>query len=331
MALSNSQYDAIIREYGRQQLQNKHEQDKRVEEIYRRIPAVKELDDAISTTAVEAAKKVLGGDPNALEQMRADLADLREQKEILLKAKGYPPDYMEMKYRCPDCRDTGYVNGKKCHCFRKAQMRLLYAQSNIEEVVKRENFSTFSYEYYDDEKPIPGLGKTAREHMRQVVAACRRFIEEFGETKGNILLTGSTGVRKTFLANCIAKELMDRYYSVIYLSSGDLFDIFSRTKFSYQGEDEMKDMYSYILDCDLLVIDDLGTELNNSFTSSQLFYCLNERLNRKVGTVISTNLSLNALRDTYTERVTSRIMSYYRILPVYGDDIRLKKRREGRE
>ena len=124
---------------------------------------------------------------------------------------------------------------------------------------------------------------------------------------------------------------MDRYYSVIYLSSGDLFDIFSKWKFDSQAEEGMKDMYEYILDCDLLVIDDLGTELNNSFTSSQLFYCLNERLNRKKGTVISTNLSLNALRDTYTERVTSRIMSYYRILPVYGDDIRLKKRREGRE
>ena len=134
MALSNSQYDAIIREYGRQQLQNKHEQDKRVEEIYRRIPAVKELDDAISTTAVEAAKKVLGGDPNALEQMRADLADLREQKEILLKAKGYPPDYMEMKYRCPDCRDTGYVGQpvkRFCKCFERRMMSLAYENANM--------------------------------------------------------------------------------------------------------------------------------------------------------------------------------------------------------
>ncbi len=330
MALSNSQYDSIIREYGRQQLQNKHEQDKRVAEIYKVLPAIKELDNAISTTAVDSARKMLAGDGEALSRMKAALADLREQKEILLRSKGYPPDYMEMHYRCPDCRDTGYINGKKCHCFRKAQMRLLYAQSNIEEIVKKENFSAFSYEYYDDREVIPGIGRTAREHMHQVVEVCRQFIRDFGENKGNILLTGSTGVGKTFLANCIAKELMDRYYSVIYLSSGDLFDIFSKTKFGRQGEED-RDLYGDILDCDLLVIDDLGTELNNSFTSSQLFYCLNERLNRKKGTVISTNLSLNALRDTYTERVTSRIMSYYRILPVYGDDIRLRKRREGRE
>src|SRR5699024_368901 len=104
--------------------------------------------------------------------------------------------------------------------------------------------------------------------MRQVTAVCRQFVEEFGEAKGNILLTGNTGVGKTFLANCIAKELMDRYYSVIYLSSGDLFDIFPKWKFDSQAEEGMKDMYEYILDCDLLVIDDLGTELNNSFTSS---------------------------------------------------------------
>lgn len=331
MALSNSQYDAIIREYGRQQLLNKHEQDKRVEEIYRLIPAVRELDDAISTTAVQYAKKMLGGDQNALNRMKEELADLREQKKILLQSRGYRADYMEMQYRCPDCRDTGYVNGKKCHCFRQAQMRLLYAQSNIEEVVKRENFQTFSLEYYDDEQVIPAIGKTARAHIRQVEEACRRFVEEFGEKKGSLLLTGNTGVGKTFLANCIAKELIDRYFSVIYLSASDLFDIFSKTKFEYQAEEEMKDMYGFILDCDLLIIDDLGTELNNSFTSSQLFYCLNERLNRKKGTVISTNLSLNALRDNYTERVTSRIMSYYQILPVYGDDIRLKKRRGSRQ
>ena len=197
MALSNSQYDAIIREYGRQQLQNKHEQDKRVAEIYRVIPAVRELDEAITTTAADAGRRLLAGDDQALPRMRAALADLREQKEVLLRSKGYPADYMEMHYRCPDCRDTGYVDGKKCHCFRKAQMRLLYAQSNIEEVVRRENFSTFSYDYYDDEKVLPGIGRTAREHMRQVTAVCRQFVEEFGEAWGNIRLTGNTGVGKT--------------------------------------------------------------------------------------------------------------------------------------
>lgn len=329
MGLSNSQYDSIIREYQKQQLLDKHEQDERTARVYEKIPVIKELDDFISTAAVRSARKLLDGDKGALHELRAELADLKEQKALLLKANGFSADYMEMHYRCPDCKDTGYVDGKKCHCFRQAQMKLLYAQSNIEEIVKRENFDTFSYKYFDDTVPLPGMGETEAEHMREVVKLCRQYIDEFKENKGNILFTGTTGVGKTFLTNCIARELMEGYYSVIYLSANDLFDVFSRTKFSRQEDDEMKDMYEYILDCDLLIIDDLGTELNNSFTSSQLFYCINERLLRKKGTIISTNLSLNMLQDLYTDRVASRIMSNYRMIPLYGEDIRIKKRRNG--
>ena len=329
MGLSNSQYDSIIREYQKQQLQDKHEQDQRVAMVYEKLPAIRELDELISTAAVRSARRLLDGDRNALARLREELADEREQKAILLKAGGFPEDFMEMHYRCPDCRDTGYVDGKKCHCFRQAQMKLLYAQSNIEEVVKRENFDTFSYRYFDDKTLIPGVGETEEQHMKEVVRMCRQYIARFGEEKGNILFTGTTGVGKTFLTNCIAKELMDQYYSVIYLSANDLFDVFSKNKFSRQEDEEMKDMYEYILDCDLLIIDDLGTELNNTFTSSQLFYCINERLIRRKGTIISTNLSLNMLQDLYTDRVASRIMSSYKLIPLYGGDIRIKKRRIG--
>ncbi|MEY8337608.1 ATP-binding protein [Lachnospiraceae bacterium 62-35] len=327
MALSNSQYDSIIRDYQKQQLQNKHQQDERVACVYKKIPVIRELDDSISTAAVKWARRLLDGDQGALKVMREELADLREQKELLLKANGFPSDYMEMRYRCPDCKDTGYRDGTKCHCFRQAQMKLLYAQSNIEEIVSRENFDTFSYRYFDDTARILETGETEAEHMREVVKLCCQFIDGFKDEKGNILFTGTTGVGKTFLTNCIARELMEQYYSVIYLSANDLFDVFSKNKFSYQDEDGIRDIYDYILDCDLLIIDDLGTELNNSFTSSQLFYCINERLIRKKGTIISTNLSLNMLQDLYTDRVASRIMSNYRMIPLYGEDIRIKKRR----
>lgn len=162
--------------------------------------------------------------------------------------------------------------------------------------------------------------------MKQVVETCHRFVDDFSTEHGNLLFTGPTGVGKTFLTNCIARELIDRYYSVIYLSANDLFEVFSKNRFEYQAEEEIKGMYQYILDCDLLIIDDLGTELNNSFTSSQLFYCINERLNASKSTIISTNHPLNELRDRYTERVTSRLISKYTIIPLYGDDIRLRKK-----
>ena len=326
MALSNSQYDAIMREYGRQQIENHHKLEERRKEIYARLPVVRQLEAEIAERSVACAKKLLEGDKSVLDRLKEDLRDLREQKALIIRAAGYPDDYLELHYRCPDCRDTGLIDGRKCHCFLQAQMKLLHAQSNLEDVLERENFKALSYEYYDDTEILPQLGITNAAYMRRVVAGCREFVRDFDKKHDNLLFTGSTGVGKTFLTNCIARELMDDFHSVIYLTASDLFDVFSRNKFDYDNAEDMKDMYRFILDCDLLIIDALGTELNNSFTSSQLFYCINERMNMSRSTIISTNLTLARLRDSYTDRVTSRIMSGYRIIPLYGGDIRLLKK-----
>lgn len=326
MALSNSQYDAIMREYGRQQIENHHKLEERRKEIYARLPVVRQLEAEIAERSVACAKKLLEGDKSVLDRLKEDLRDLREQKALIIRAAGYPDDYLELHYRCSDCRDTGLIDGRKCHCFLQAQMKLLHAQSNLEDVLERENFKALSYEYYDDTEILPQLGITNAAYMRRVVAGCREFVRDFDKKHDNLLFTGSTGVGKTFLTNCIARELMDDFHSVIYLTASDLFDVFSRNKFDYDNAEDMKDMYRFILDCDLLIIDDLGTELNNSFTSSQLFYCINERMNMSRSTIISTNLTLARLRDSYTDRVTSRIMSGYRIIPLYGGDIRLLKK-----
>ena len=326
MALSNSQYDAIMREYGRQQIENHHKLEERRKEIYARLPVVRQLEAEIAERSVACAKKLLEGDKSVLDRLKEDLRDLREQKALIIRAAGYSDDYLELHYRCPDCRDTGLIDGRKCHCFLQAQMKLLHAQSNLEDVLERENFKALSYEYYDDTEILPQLGITNAAYMRRVVAGCREFVRDFDKKHDNLLFTGSTGVGKTFLTNCIARELMDDFHSVIYLTASDLFDVFSRNKFDYDNAEDMKDMYRFILDCDLLIIDDLGTELNNSFTSSQLFYCINERMNMSRSTIISTNLTLARLRDSYTDRVTSRIMSGYRIIPLYGGDIRLLKK-----
>lgn len=326
MALSNSQYDAIMREYGRQQIENHHKLEERRKEIYARLPVVRQLEAEIAERSVACAKKLLEGDKSVLDRLKEDLRDLREQKALIIRAAGYPDDYLELHYRCPDCRDTGLIDGRKCHCFLQAQMKLLHAQSNLEDVLERENFKALSYEYYDDTEILPQLGITNAAYMRRVVAGCREFVRDFDKKHDNLLFTGSTGVGKTFLTNCIARELMDDFHSVIYLTASDLFDVFSRNKFDYDNAEDMKDMYRFILDCDLLIIDDLGTELNNSFTSSQLFYCINERMNMSRSTIISTNLTLARLRDSYTDRVTSRIMSGYKIIPLYGGDIRLLKK-----
>ena len=324
MALSNSQYNTIMRIYSQRQIDDKHRQDLCRQKVYEKIPQIKQIEDEISSQAVMCARKLLEGYPNAREELKGRIEDLREQKEVLLTAYGFPSDYMEMHFYCSECEDTGYREGQKCRCFKKEEIQLLYAQSNIKEILEKENFSTFSFSFYDAQKIIAEIHMTVRDYMRQVYGWCQEYVEHFEEKGGNLIFTGSTGVGKTFLTNCIAKALIDRYQSVIYLSSNDLFDIFSKNKFHYETEDEMRDMYQYILDCDLLIIDDLGTELNNTFVSSQLFYCINERLLRNKSTIISTNLSLTMLRDSYSDRISSRIISKYSIIPLYGEDIRTK-------
>lgn len=327
MALSNSQYNGVMREYEERQLKHRHERDRRVARLYEAAPEIQRLDQEITAQAARCARLGLAGD-KALEEEKNRLQELRRKRRDSLLEAGFPEDYTQMAYDCPDCKDTGYINGKRCHCFERARLRILYAQSGIEEILKRENFSTLTYEYYDDTKLLPGPGMTELQYMRRAVELCQRFAAEFPKKRGNLLLTGSTGVGKTFLTNCIARELIDAGVSVIYLSSQDLFELFSKSRFGREREEqeEAQENCRHILECELLVIDDLGTEINNSFVSSQLFYCINERINQNLGTIISTNLSIDLLRDSYSDRVASRIMSHYTMVPLYGADIRMKRK-----
>lgn len=331
MALSNSQYNAVMRDYEKRQLKNRHEREARIARVYQQVPQLKQLEQEISAQAAACARQSLSGSPEKIKEMKAQLEEMRLRRKELLKNSGFPEDYMEMRYTCPDCRDTGFTDGKRCHCFERARLRILYAQSGIEQALERENFSTFSFEWYDSRERLPQLGMTELDYMKLVAGRCREFAAEFPDKGENLLFTGSTGVGKTFLTNCIAKALIDRGISVIYLSSQDLFELFSKCRFGRDGQDEAEETCRHILDCQMLIIDDLGTELNNSFVSSQLFYCINERINRKLGTIISTNLSMDMLRDTYSDRVASRLMSHYATIPLYGGDIRVKKRQRYRD
>ena len=329
MGLSNAQYESIMRSYQQKQLLEKRRLDERTEEVYREIPAVAELNAAISQAAVRSAKALLDGGTDAVDRLRETIADCREQREVLLRSKGYPADYLEMHYGCPLCHDTGYVDNRKCRCFRAKEIELLYRQSNIREVLREENFDTFRTDWFDDTERDPRTGKTVREYMEMVRDICRRYVRDFPQNKGNLLFTGKTGLGKTFLSNCIARELIEQCFSVVYLPAAEMFDIFSKNRFSREEEEGDRTRSDYLTECDLLIIDDLGTELVNTFTVSQLFYLVNERLTAKKGTIISTNLPTNRMRDEFTDRVMSRIVSGYRIIPLYGEDIRIRKKLEG--
>lgn len=324
MALSNSQYEQLMRVYEQRQLDNENRLRKRFDEVYAAVPQIRALDARISELSLSKARKLLDGDDTALASLKEELHHVFSQKQALLKSHGYAADYLELRYTCADCKDTGYIGNRKCHCFKKAIIDFLYTQSNLQEVLDKENFNTCSLEYYSENHIDPLTGRSSLDAMKTALSACHGFTEHFSDNFQNLLLYGDTGVGKTFLSHCVAKELIEKSYSVIYFTASQLFDIFAKNRFEKDPDAQMD--YEHIYDCDLLIIDDLGTEFANSFTTSQLFVCLNERILRRKSTMISTNLDLDDLKNLYSERVFSRITSAYTVLRLTGDDIRIQKK-----
>jgi len=325
MSLTNAQYDAIMRNYQSRQLRNKDTARERLLWGYEQEPKLKEIDDAIATLSVQSARRMLDGDTNAFAELKEKLSDLRREKSVLIRKLGVNEDYFSPIYTCPDCKDTGFISGNKCHCFKQEIINVVYSQSNIRDILSRENFSTFTYDYYSNEDIHPVTKLSSLETAKRAVAECRHFIEDFDNKPKNLFFYGDTGVGKTFLSNCVAKELLEQGKSVIYFTAFQLFDILSKGVFERDADAIAAN--KNIFDCDLLIIDDLGTEFANSFTTSQLFLCVNERILRQKSTIISTNLGMNEIAETYSERTMSRIASNYSTIKLFGDDIRIKKRR----
>ena len=318
MALTNSQYNTIIKTYEEKQLIARRILEDRQTRVYQTIPQYQELSSRISSLSLEYASRLLDGDTSALEELKSSLALLRKEKAQLLIKEGFPLDYLEPRFECSSCKDTGYIGHEKCHCFKQKIISLLYQQSNIRDLLTEHNFSTLSYDFYEGEDLV---------HFQNAVKTCYDFIDCFNSDYHNLFFYGTVGTGKSFLSGCVAKELMDRGHSVIYFSSAGLFEKLSQISFDYNSKEKQADLYEDLYSCDVLIIDDLGTELTNHFSSSQFFSCLNERILRKKSIIISTNLSLQELRDRYSDRIFSRITSNFKLCKITGPDIRMQKKR----
>lgn len=318
MALTNAQYDTIIQGYNRRRLNARKQLEERTREIYDKLPEYKNLDELTATIAVQQGKKSLTGEIDTLDDLKGILEDLNRQKKLILTAAGYSINYLDPVYTCSFCKDTGFIDGEKCHCFKQAMLDMLYEQSNIREVLLTESFDDVSMEYQQGEDLT---------RLQNAVTNAKKFVENFDLDYQNLLFYGTVGTGKSFLSNCIASALIEKGHSVIYFSAGDLFAKISEYAFRKNGRDSDTNPYEDIYNCDLLVLDDLGTELTNSFVVSQLFTCLNERHLRRKSTIISTNLPMEDLRDRYSDRIFSRIISNYDICKLSGQDVRIYKKR----
>lgn len=318
MPISNSQYDEIIRGYQDRQIKNKRLAKKRYEEVCEKAPDYKDLDDALASVSVLQGKKFLEGDEEALRELKSMIRDIKEQKYLALVRAGFPSDYLEPIYDCSHCKDTGYIGSEKCHCFRQTMVNLLYEQSNLKNLLQTDNFDNLSYNYYQGDDLL---------RFKNAVETCKNFVKNFNSDYHNLFFYGTVGTGKSFLSGCVAKALIEKGNLVIYFSALSLFERLSKNSFDFKAKEEFNLLLDDIYNCDLLIIDDLGTELTNAFVSSQLFGLLNERHLRKKATVISTNLSLEELRDRYSDRIFSRITSHFEVCKLTGPDIRMYKKR----
>jgi len=321
MALSNNQYELIMQEYAKLRARKGEELAERKKAAYEKLPTLSELERELADAFAARTRALILGNEAELSQADAQIKDLNESREILLKSVGVLRSDLELQYECPQCKDTGLVDGKKCACFKRREAELLYDASNIKELLARENFETFNFDFYDASKIDSFSGKTAYENMQEIYTLAKRMAQPFVPGAMNMLITGSAGCGKTFLSNCIAKAALDQGFSVVYFSSQALFDRLATIRF----EEHNIEGAAQVLGVDLLIIDDLGTEINNSFVSAQLFTLINERLSKGVSTVISTNLDLNAIRDSYSERVSSRLIGGFECVRMFNQDIRILK------
>lgn len=316
MALTNTQYESIIREYEEKQIKSRHLLASRLSRIRQDYPEYEALEDMSASLSSSFTERLINGEEGARQELSDSLKKLRQEKKDFLLKKGFPTDYLEPVYECPDCHDTGYVKQKKCHCFEKKIIELLYHQSNLAGTLAQENFDTLSYEYFS----APSLGD-----YKKAVDISKNFVSSFDEECRNLLFMGTVGTGKTFLSNCIAKALIDTFHSVIYFSATELFDTFAKYVFG-SDKDALANFYEDLYHCDLVIVDDLGTELGSSFVTSYFFSFLNERQLLGKSTLITTNLDLKELQDKYSDRICSRIIGNFEICVLTGPDIRIRKK-----
>lgn len=327
MLFSEEHYDEIMQVYYDHQIENRAEENRRKEKIYEKFPRIHEIDQTIAMSSIDATRNKLKGIRNDTSDVKDKNRELIKEKENILKTAGYPEDYLKPIYTCPICQDTGKVDTDYCSCFKQATITMLYKQSTLEKILESENFDNFKLDYYPKESD--GIHPyTPYDNMSSILDNTKQFVDEFDQNGGNMLFYGETGLGKTFLSNCIAKALLDTRHTVLYQTSIHLFeDVCAGAVMKRNDNPKNSEIYDYLFNCDLLIIDDLGTEYTNSFVSSMLYDILNTRMRNKKSTVISTNLNLKELTDRYSDRISTRIFAEYKVFNFYGSNIRLAKRR----
>ena len=326
-------FNEVMREFERDKNKAARLKADKTEQLYAKIPRIKEIDELLSKMGAELAAVVLSQASDrekAVSNMQEADEALRYERNNLLKKHKITEKYYNVVYKCASCKDIGFVDNVRCACLKQRLINKYYEMSNLNNILKIENFGNFKLDYYSDQ-PDEKYGVSPRELMKNNVNKCMEFIKLFQQNNDeaqpmNLFLYGNTGLGKTYLCNCVAKELLDGGLSVLYLTAPQLFKMVEDLRFRNNHDDGASRRMDSVYSVDLLIIDDLGSEFSTAVTSSEFFNILNTRLLNRKQTMFSTNLMPQDLSDTYSDRVTSRIIGNFVMLLFLGDDIREYKK-----
>ncbi len=296
------------------------EAEARLADFYGRCPRARQIRAAMAKNAAGAAKAVTsGGDVRAeMEKLRSRAAELNAEYDRLLAEQGLSRRDVTPRYACDRCGDTGFVDGRMCSCLKQLQRSIAYQNLSMNVPLERSTFERFSLEYYKDDD-------RAYRQMENILRACRSYAANFRSDSPSLLFKGGTGLGKTHLSLAIAGAALEKGYGVIYGSAQSFAVALEKERFDRQDPEDPGDANSQLLSCDLLVLDDLGTEFPSQYVNAALYNIVNARMLAGKPTIISTNLSMKELEDRYGERFASRIAGYYGMLAFLGTDVRIKQ------
>ena len=332
--MDNNILNSLLKEYEKKRIKSELDLERRKKDLYKLIPELEKIETEINFCALSNAKNILNN--STFESSANKLAILKERKKELLEKNHISESYLKPNYDCRICNDTGYFLDKSyrsqmCNCLKQRILDISYNKSNMSNL-KKENFIAFNENIFSDEVDFAKykVNISPRKNMSNIKQKCLEFINNFDNPNSkNLLFTGNTGLGKTFMTNCIANELLKKGKSVLYQTAPVLLETVIDNKMNKYKNSSQDLFYKNVLEADLLIIDDLGTECLNSMKLSELFTILNTRLlnlNSKVTkTLISTNLSIDNIFKIYEERIGSRIAGYYDIYYFFGEDLRFKK------
>lgn len=330
MAYDAKIMSAALRRFRADREERQAEQEKLTREIYRRLPRVERIDRELRGTAARIAlaafESNIDTDEALAELERNTLALQRERAELLVGA-GYPYDCLDGAPSCGQCEDSGYLSdASPCRCLKEYYIREQNRRLSKLLDLGNQSFETFSFDWYDTQV-WPEFGRSPLKNMETVRSICKKYAADFSQNSGNLLFTGMPGLGKTFLSACIAREVSERGFSVVYDTASHVFGQFESGKFGRENpfeEDPDREINRY-LNCDLLIMDDVGTEMTTSFVRAVFYRLVNDRLMNRKKTIISTNLPVERIGVQYGEAVLSRIRGEYQILLFFGRDIRILK------